>query len=394
MDDGGLQTEAGGAPMNTGTDDRWASYVQVTGEVFLTFLQDHAASRDKGRKVCLILGKGFDPRMLGGLKALRQIFPAAEIVVILLVFDEGPTSPSRRYDQRVQQNVTELTTIVPADQIQERRITMFSIDGRRVTSRSAESILRSADELQQFSDIFVDVSSLPRGVYFPVVAKLLFLLDGIKNGLTPNLFVLVSESAVLDERIVEEGIDEDADYIHPFRGAVERESAADRPRVWFPLLGENQRIQLTRIYDLINPAEICPLLPSPSVDPRRGDNLVLEYRELLFDQLQLETSNFIYASETNPFETYRQLRSAILHYAEALRPLGGSNAVISANSSKLLSVGALLAAYEIKRTGANIAIAHVEAHGYTVKDSEADDLDRLANESRLHCLWLFGDCYA
>lgn len=92
-------------------------------------------------------------------------------------------------------------------------------------------------------------------MYFPVVAKLLFLLDGIKDGLTPNLFVLVSESAALDEQIVDEGIDEDADYIHPFRGAVERESAADRPKVWFPLLGENQRIQLTRIYDLINPAE-------------------------------------------------------------------------------------------------------------------------------------------
>jgi hypothetical protein len=332
--------------------------------------------------------------MLAGFKALCQVFPPVEIAIILLVFDEGPTSPSRRYDERVQQNLKELRAILPAGQIQERAITMFSADGRRITSRSAEAVLRSAAELQQFSNIFVDVSSLPRSVYFPVVAKLLFLLDGIKNGLTTNLFVLVSESAVLDGRIVEEGIDEDADYIHPFRGAVERESAADRPRVWFPLLGENQRIQLTRIYDLINPAEICPLLPSPSVNPRRGDNLVLEYRELLFDQLQLEMSNFIYASETNPFETYRQLRHAILHYTEALQPLGGSSAVISANSSKLLSVGALLAAYELKRAGADIAIAQVEAHGYTVKDSEADDLDRLANESRLHCLWLFGDCYA
>lgn len=122
----------------------------------------------------------------------------------------------------------------------------------------------------------------------------------------PNLFVLVSESAELDRRIMDEGIDEDADYIHPFRGAVERESAAGRPKVWFPLLGENQRIHLTRINDLINPAEICPLLPSPAVDPRRGDNLVVEYRELLFDQLRVETRNFVYASETNAFEAYRQ----------------------------------------------------------------------------------------
>lgn len=129
------------------------------------------------------------------------------------------------------------------------------------------------------------------------------------------------------------------------------------------------------------------------MDPRRGDNLVVEYRELLFDQLRVETRNFIYASETNAFEAYRQLRRAILHYAEALEPLGGSNAVISANSSKLLSVGALLAAYELKCEGADIAIAHVEAHGYVLTDS-GDDLDRLANESRIQCLWLSGSCYA
>src|SRR5205823_6362511 len=115
---------------------------------------------------------------------------------------------------------------------------------------------------------FVDVSSLPRSVYFPVVAKLLFLVDGISDGRGPNLFALVTESAVLDRRIVEEGIDDDADYIHPFRGGVEREATASWPRVWFPLIGEGQQLQLTRIYDLINPAEICPLLPSPSMNPR------------------------------------------------------------------------------------------------------------------------------
>ena len=82
-----------------------------------------------------------------------------------------------------------------------------------------------------------------------------------------------------------------------------------------------------------------------------------------------------------------------MHYAEVLEPLGGSNAVISANSSKLLSVGALLAAYELKRDGADIAIAHVEAHGYVLKDATGD-LDRLATESRLQCLWLSGSCYA
>lgn len=380
--------------MTTAPKDRWGSYVQVSGIALTTFLQDHFSQRREAIKACLILGKGFDPRMIAGLDLLRGILPSDLIAGIMLVFDEGATSPSRRYDELVQENVKKLKAAIRSDQLQERSIKMFSAEGRRITSRSAEAVFRTAGELKQFTDIFVDVSSLPRSVYFPVIAKLLFLLDSIEGANKPNLFVLVSECAALDSRITEEGIDEDADYIHPFRGAVERESAAGRPRVWFPLLGENQLVQLKRIYDLINPAEICPLLPAPSVNPRRGDNLVIEYRELLFDQLRVEARNFIYASETNAFEAYRQLRRAILHYGNALEALGGSNAVISANSSKLLSVGALLAAYELKRSGVDIAIAHVEAHGYTMKNSDGNEQGDLSDEARLHGLWLSGDCYA
>ncbi len=378
--------------MKQGPYDRWGTYVHEVGPALVNLLREQSAKREKTKKVCLILGRGFDPRMLGGLRVLRQVFDPTELVAIVLVFDEGPTSPSRRYDALVQENLAKLSGIIPNGQIEDRQIHMFSAEGRRITSRSAEAAFRSPSELQQFSDIFVDVSSLPRSVYFPVVAKLLFLLDGMDGMRSPNLFVLVSESAALDGRIVEEGIDEDAGYIHPFRGGVDRESAAGLPRVWFPLIGESQHLQLTRIYDLINPAEICPLLPSPSVDSRRADNLVMEYREILFDRLRVETRNFIYASETNPFEVYRQLRRSILRYGDALKPLGGSNAVISANSSKLLSVGALLAAYELKRAGVDIAIAHVETHGYTLNGSA--DINLLADESRLYGLWLSGDCYA
>src|SRR6266404_4533960 len=209
--------------------DRWASYVHVSGDSLRTFLQEHVSTQDKNKQSCLIVGKGFDPRMLGGATALSAVLEPKQLSIVMLVFDEGPTSPSRKYDELVQKNIGTLTKMVPVEQIQERTITMFSSEGRRITSRSAESVFRSVNELMGFSDIFVDVSSLPRSVYFPVVAKLLHLLDGVTDGTPPNLFVMVSESAELDRRIVEEGIDEDADYIHPFRGAVERESAAGRP---------------------------------------------------------------------------------------------------------------------------------------------------------------------
>ncbi len=194
--------------MRRNQKDRWESYVQVSDESVCSFLREHLGAKEKAGKSCLIVGKGFDPRMLEGLKVLRGALDPEQISIIMLVFNEGPTSPSRGYDELVRKNVDAMRQMVPGGEIQERNINMFSSEGRRITSRSAESAFRSVSELQRFRDIFVDVSSLPRSIYFPVLAKLLHLLDGVKEATPPNLFVLVSENAELDRRIMEEGIDE------------------------------------------------------------------------------------------------------------------------------------------------------------------------------------------
>jgi len=131
---------------------------------------------------------------------------------------------------------------------------------------------------------------------------------------------------------------------------------------------------------------------SPALNPRRGDNLVLEYRDLLFDRLRIEPRNIIYASEWNPFEVYRQIRRTILHYREVLGPLGGCRTVLSALSTKLLSVGALLVAYELKQVKVDVGIAHVGSQGYIMDD----DLGAQGPQthSELFGLWLAGECYA
>jgi hypothetical protein len=329
--------------------------------------------------------------MLTGLILLRNICPALSIEVVLLTYEEGDQSPSRAYDAAVQKNMEDLKRLIPGTGLSTRSITMFSAERRRITSRSAEGLFKTANEFSSITDVIVDISALPRSVFLPVVAKLLHIIDG-QSEPRMNLFVLANENPKIDSLILEEGLDEEADYIHTFRGDAERESAASKPRVWFPLLGENQSTQLQRIYDLVRPSEVCPLLPAPSRNPRRGDNLVLEYRGLLFDSLRVDPRNFLYASETNPFEVYRQLVRAIEHYAGSLAPLGGLNAIVSALSSKLLSIGALLAAYELKRAGSRVAIAHIEAHGHRVA-VEMEELTRLSKDGVIHGLWLAGECY-
>jgi hypothetical protein len=336
------------------------------------------------------MGLGFDPRMnLGAQAVIRAGGPGCR-QVILLEFDEGSASPSLRYQPWIQTNLDGLASLVGGpNNIQRRRIRMWATDGRRISSRSAAEVFRRADEFSDFDDVILDVSSLPRSIFYALLAKLLHLVDNSPRPM--NLFVLVAENPEMDKRIIDEGIDDDADYVHLFRSGAERMATAGEPKVWIPVLGERQYLQLQRIYDLIIPDEVCPVLPSPALNPRRPDDLIVEYQRLLFDGFRVEPRNFIYASERNPFEVYRQIRKTVMHYRRALMPLGGCRAVISSVSSKLLSIGALLAAYELKEAKLDIGIAHIESQGYRVEQEES--IAALTSCSVLFGLWLSGECY-
>jgi len=189
------------------------------------------------------------------------------------------------------------------------------------------------------------------------------------------------------QKIQEEGIDDDAAYMYGFSSDLVQEATASAPRVWIPVLGEGKKEQLIRLYHHVRPDEICPVFPSPSVNPRRADDLVREYHELLFDRFRVEPPNIIYASEWNPFEVYRQVCRTIERYNSALDALGKCKVVVSVLSSKLLSVGALLAAYEAKRKGFMIGISHVETHGYRIHG------DIGSCDPELYSLWIAGECY-
>jgi hypothetical protein len=310
---------------------------------------------------------------------------------LLIRYNEGSNSPSLDYQRRVDENVTDIQNLLNGKGfIREAKVQMMSTNGRRIGSRQASNTIEE-DVIRKFDDIVVDISSMPRALYFPIISKLLLLLDTLTgNGAssaTANLHVLVAEEVSIDEKIQEKGIDDQAEYMFGFSSDLVRESTANAPKIWIPVLGEGKNEQLIRIYDHVRPDEICPVFPSPSVNPRRADNLVQEYRKLLFDRLQVEPSNFIYASEWNPFEVYRQIRMTIKRYNSALEALGKCKVVVSVLSNKLLSVGALLAAYEAKQNKYMIGISHVETHGYQIHG------DIVSCDPKLYSLWIAGECY-
>ena len=367
---------------------RWEHYLIFKGPEFYSFWEDYLRGSD--RDVLFIIGLGFDPRMCTGIKAILNAGASGKRECLLVNFDEGAHSPSKKYQNRVDENELTLNRLLDGKGgLQSVTIPMWSDDGRRIGARRASKIVDGDIILSSYTDVIVDISALPRGIYFPLLAKLLYKIDNLQDSdRKVNLHVTVAEDVGIDKMIQEEGIDETATYLHGFSSALEQGATAEIPIVWIPVLGEGKEIQLVRIYDHVKPDEICPVLPSPSRTPRRGDDLLLEYQELLFDRLRVEPQNIIYSCEHNPFETYRQIYRTIQRYRSALQPLHGCKIVISAISSKLLSIGALLAAYEAKKADYMVGIAHIESHGYVMKEDELPKGDE-----ELFSLWLAGECY-
>lgn len=238
-----------------------------------------------------------------------------------------------------------------------------------------EEVLRAVSDQ---TDIVLDVSSLPRIAYLSLMLALLDRLVPNRNAPVPlaaskiNLQILVGEDAGLDSMIQSEDPSNELVLIPGFASALQTESTRDWPLVWFPVLGENRVSQLQKVmYDQIpDSAEICPVLPHPSRDPRRGDRLLIEYKVPLFDVSKTPLTNVLYAHESNPFEAYRQLLGAMKRYQRSLSVIGGCRLVVTPLASKLITLGAALACYEMKLDIVDgdygVAIPYAEPKRYSV----------------------------
>jgi hypothetical protein len=362
------------------TTPRWQTYALFAEEELRRHWEARLAA---GARVAFVLGIGFDPRMNLGLELLSSIAVGRSVALFTVRFDAPADSVARLMADENHSRFEELG--------RGRTVTSLDVSGRDIehTARSAADAVRDLAAFGEATDIVVDINALPRSVFFPLVAKLLYLCDQ-RGASAPNLHVLAGDAAWLDAAIRGDGIDEHASWLYPFRGTFGVEATDHMPRVWLPILGEETTIQLERIYELINPSEVCPLLPFPARNPRRADALFNEYHRTLFEQLRTDSGTVIYADEANPFQVYRRLRESTLHYAGTLEPLGGCKTAYSALSSKLVAVGALLVAYEL-RDQLEVGVADIGSQTAVV--SRHVSRDEAAGGTKLIGLTLSGDSY-
>jgi len=371
---------------------RWRDYFLQEGEKFDTFWKSFLTGRP--RDLLFVLGHGFDERMCDGIRRVLKFPGGGKRDVTLIEYPEGAESPSHQHANQRNVNGTIIQDLVEGrGKIQQRKIQMRGSGSRNIGPRSIVRAFESSDEFRRYFDVIVDISAMPRCLYMPLLAMLLAKADADDaNHDTGNLHVIVAHSPEADHAIQADGLHETASYLFGFpSAAMETESTSDVPKVWIPVLGKRQHEKLLRINQLVVPDEICPLLPSPADDPREGDTIMMEYRSLLFDQLRVEPRNIIYAAESNPFEVYRQIMQSILDYNRALTPLGGCKVALSAMSSKLASIGVLLAAYESQRRDSKVVvgIAQVESQGYRLVQAAGPK-----PAPKLFTMWLTGECYA
>lgn len=358
---------------------RWESNFLCGPEEFLPFWEDLAQSPD--RSALLITGRGFDPRTVEAPSALSAAgLKVSRLHLIHLVDRYNPTHPAEQ-TKRAGVNEARLRTLFPNAVTEVARIESRTQDGRVTGGAQISRTCLTFGPFDQFTDVVVDITALPSSIYFPLLGTLLREYD---HGENPgwNLHCVVCENAVLDDRILAEGGDR-AERVHGFGEAYDRAADPEAVRVWAPVLGERQADSLSKIRDAVGPAEVKPVLPFPSKDPRRGDQLVAEYRKQIFGEWEVDPQGIISAHEQDPFDLYLQLGRLSRDYVAALRPIGAATTVLSSHASKLLSLGVLLAGFEH-----DLAVMHVEPTGY-----RGLDLDNYASQNELFEVWLAGEAY-
>lgn len=327
-----------------------------------------------------VCGSGFDARAVVVLQRLREITGRQvdgwmiELPETTTDSDVQPLAEDNR--KKIERLITE-----SGGQLRNQPLPDFEDDrslGRLISRR-----FQMSEVLDAYGEVLVEISAMPRSVFFPLIRGIFerahLPVDELKHW-SGDLHVAVCENPDADRDVLQEG----TTAMAPIGGFGGESGERSKTTIWVPVLGERASDRVHTLFDSLEPDETCPVLPWPARDPRRGDRLLLEYRQLLFETIRIEPRNVIYAAERNPFDLYRALGALRERYSASLSPLGSVGMVLSSHSSKLLSVGVLLTAYEH-----NLVVQHVSPGRYGLRG----DVHDVLRDGEIYDLWLTGEPY-
>lgn len=352
----------------------WDSYVMIEDiEQIISFWND--ADRPQG-KTLLIMGEGFDPRMNNVLKAFAEAYLSFNCLNI--IHGDRRKSPNK---VMVEKNVEARKKLIGDYHIPFVEYEL-KVGQRYDLNRGVKLMnLEIGELIEGYDNIIVDISALPKVLYFNLVKGINKIEDN------RNLFIVVSENAEIDKSIKYRNLEDDMEPMVNFNPGIGLEAEPDRLRILISLLGENGLEKWDKIMKNFIPEDVYPVVPYPSLNPFRTDSIIKEYLDLFMQEDAKD--NIIYAHERNPFELYKMLTRFIKSEDEILDKVKKKACYgIALLSSKLLSVGALLTAIENPN---EVAIYNVISRDYEIKEI---DFEEMNTRSSTFLMWIKGDAYA
>jgi len=351
---------------------RWDPCITHRHKDVPSFIKDYFA--EPTRRALLIAGAGFDPRTV----AIAAQLAAAQASLRAIFIKEERPSPKQELVDLATANGQALKALIANSEILP--VDIFGLDEAVVGGRNIINLI-SRQQFGDVTDVVVDLSALSIGISFPIIR---YFSERIENGQGPtNLHVFVSHDPGTDAKI--QSVASDAPgFVHGFRGGITLDKFATSASLWLPQLEVGRRNALGRLFDLIKPHDTCPILPFPASDPRTGDSLAAEYITEFESTWQVDASNIVYADEGDPLDLYRTILRLYDLRQRVFDEIGGSLLVLSPLGSKLMALGALMAALE-----RDLPVAYLEAIEYNLEPTAPRE------SGALHFVhvWLEGDVY-
>lgn len=364
---------------------RWERCVDHSFAAVREFAVRHFS--EPHRRVLLVGGAGFDPRALTAALLLMQV--ASGRVHGFFLRERRP-NPDPALLARAEQQLGRLGSLIPGAEVVD--IQVFEADGAVGVGRRAVDAVRSID-LGLYTDIVVDFSALSIGSSFPITRLLMQRLESMMTtgvadaALAPvvNLHAFVTASPTTDNRIIPQP-SAIVGPVHGFQGRLGIDETARAARLWMPQLRVGLRGILEQLYAFLRPDDVVPVLPFPAHDPRFGNLLIEHYAEEFDKPWLVDARSIVYADERNPLDYYR----TVLRIDDRRHPVfastGGNLLLLSPVGSKVLALGAMMAAME-----RDLPVVYVEALSYEASLDGQSDLQYTDND--LVHVWLLGEAY-
>lgn len=257
-------------------------------------------------------------------------------------------------------------------------IPMYKYDKRTIVISESVKEIR---DIKKYNNIVIDISAMSHAVAFSVIKRII----DIKSK-EQKISIVVCENSECDDKIKPIIVDGTAEYLQGFNTFSMLAESEEDDTVWFPILGMDEKIAFNIIDEYLKAIEICPIVPFPSIDIRKSENILRYYGETLFREKNIEKRNIIYIPENQPILIFNKLYNTVMYYEKSLNcdKKKCIKYAFSSQSSKLIDMGVFMTIVRLAKENIKAGFVIVENQGYTLKEYNASN-------DKLYCICLDDD---